>query len=243
MNIRNKTILITGGTSGIGLEIVKKLAHENQVIVISRKGTLAQELLQVDRPVSLYHANIGNKAELESVVDRIQRTHLDLDILINNAAIQHTAEFVDDDFNYDGIESEISVNFTAICHLCYLCIAKLQASNNGIILNVNSGLAIAPKQGSAIYCATKAALDSFSRSLAYQLQQSSIEVKQVFLPLVDTAMTEGRGSGKLQAEYVAEKIITGISSRESTNDIGKVKLLRLINHLAPSVAARIMRAG
>lgn len=243
MDIINKTILITGGTSGIGLEMVRKLAPHNQIIVISRKGQLTDAQLQNSQSIELHHADIGEKAALESVIDRIQREHSKLDVLINNAAIQNTPEFIEDDFNYDGIESEVNINFTAICHLTYSCLPLLQASDNGVIMNVNSGLAIAPKQGSAIYCATKSALHSFSTSLRYQLQKTSIDVKQVFLPLVETAMTEGRGSGKLKADKVAEKIIAGIYSNSHTIDIGKVKLLRLINYLVPPLAARIMKAG
>jgi len=243
MNITNKTILITGGTSGIGLEIVRKLAPHNQIIVISRKRKLTDKQLLKAGPVELYHADIGERVALEYAIEKIQRKYSKLDVLINNAAIQNTPEFLDDEFNYDGIESEVNTNFTAICHLTYLCLPLLQAAENGVVLNVNSGLAIAPKQGSAIYCATKSALNSFSTSLRYQLRNTSIDVKQALLPLVDTAMTEGRGTGKLKAETAAEKIIEGITANEHTNHIGKVKLLRLVNYLAPPLAARIMRVA
>jgi len=241
--IVNKIILVTGGTSGIGLELVKKLSPHNQLIVISRNGRLTDELLHENQAIELYHADIGDKVALESVIDRILRNHTKLDILINNAAIQNTPEFMANDFNYDGIESEVNINFTAICHLTYSVLPLLNAVENGVIVNVNSGLAIAPKQGSAIYCATKSALNSLSISLRYQLQKTSIKVKQVFLPLVETGMTDGRGSKKLKADKVAEEIIAGIYSNRHTYDIGRVKLLRLVNYLAPCIAAQIMRKG
>lgn len=243
MILQDKTILITGGTSGIGLEIVKKLANDNRVIVISRKGTLPAELMVGKYPVELHHADVGHKASLELVMDKIQRAHSSLDVLINNAAVQYTPEFLSDDFNYDAIQKEIDINFTAVCHLTYLSLPLLQGSESACILNVNSGLAIAPKTGSAIYCATKSALDSFSKSLSYQLRGSRIKVQQVFLPLVETSMTEGRGTGKLKADFVANKIIAGIHNGTKINDIGKVKLLRLIDYLFPPLAARIMREG
>ena len=243
MKLKDKSILITGGTSGIGLELVKQLATHNSVIVISRKGTLPEELYKGKFPVTLYHADIGDKSSLETVMDKILRTHSTLDVLINNAAVQFTPNFLSNDFNYDSIQAEINTNFTAVCHLTYLCLPLLRAANSASILNVNSGLAIQPKTGSAIYCATKSAMDSLSNSLSYQFAGSSVRVQQVFLPLVDTAMTEGRGAGKLRADVVAIKILEGIERKTKVIDIGKVKLLRVVDYLLPPLAARIMRAG
>jgi len=236
MSFKNKHIIITGGTSGIGLELVRNLVHKNHIIVISQKGTLPDDLVNTEYPVTLYHANLANKVELESVINLILKHHKSVNVLINNAAIQFTPEFLSDDFNYDTIQTEVNTNFTAVCHLTYLLLPMLLTADEGVIINVNTGLAIAPKQSSAIYCATKSALNSFSKSLSYQLEETSVDVRQVFLPLVETAMTKGRGSNKLNADYVAQRIIKGDC------DIGKVRLLRLINYLAPRLAHRIMRA-
>ena len=241
MNIIGKTILISGGTSGIGLEIVRKLALHNRIIVISKKGKLPTELLDPEYGIQQHHLDLAHKPSLEAAVELIQREHTSLDMLINNAAVQNTPELLSDDFNYDAIQSEIDTNFTAVCHLTYLCLPLLQAADAAHIININSGLAIAPKRESAIYCATKSAMDSFSTSLSHQFRSSSIYVQQAFLPLVATAMTEGRGKNKLRADLVAEAIISKIGNGREINDIGKVKLLRLINSLCRPLAKRIMR--
>ncbi len=243
MHFHNKHIVITGGTSGIGLALVQKLAKHNDVIVISRKGTLPEELFTGRYPVALYHANLAKKSDIESQVGQIQKNHGSIDALFNNAAIQCTAEFLSDAFNYDAIQTEIDINFTAICHLTYLCLPMLLAAEKGQIININSGLAITPKRASAIYCATKSALDSFSQSLHYQLENTTIDVQQVFLPLVQTPMTAGRGTGKLLVNDVASRIIRGAARNKRVHDIGKVRLLRLINYIAPPLARRIMKAG
>jgi short-subunit dehydrogenase involved in D-alanine esterification of teichoic acids len=125
--------------------------------------------------------------------------------------------------------------------LIHALIPQLKNSQRGKIVNINSALSIAPKTSSAIYCASKAALNIFSTSLRYQLQQYSIDVQQAFLPLVDTPMTQGRGKSKVSAVKVANHIIQGINTNKSINDIGKVKLLRLINRLSPTFAQHIMK--
>ena len=110
-----------------------------------------------------------------------------------------------------------------------------------IILNINSGLGFVPKTSSAVYCATKAALDIFSQSLSYQLEQTNVRVQQAFLELVDTPMTAGRGTNKMSPKLAAQKIIYGIENDISINNIGKVKLLRVLLRLVPSIAKRIMK--
>ncbi len=113
--------------------------------------------------------------------------------------------------------------------------------NKAVILNINSALALAPKTSSAIYCATKGALNIFTQSLRYQLEKTNISVQQVFLELVDTSMTRGRGKNKVSAEDAAKKIILGIERDISEHNIGKVKILRILLRLAPSIAQKILK--
>ena len=114
-------------------------------------------------------------------------------------------------------------------------------SHPASIVNVNSGLGLVPKTSSAVYCGSKGGLNIFSISLGHQLAETNVKVVQAFLPLVDTKMTAGRGSGKLSAAEAAKEIIKAIESRRGIVDIGKVKLLRMIHRLSPSLATRIMK--
>ncbi|MEN8232700.1 MAG: SDR family NAD(P)-dependent oxidoreductase, partial [Thermodesulfobacteriota bacterium] len=139
--------------------------------------------------------------------------------------MQHTPTFLDDEFKYENIAHEITLNFTSVCSLTYLLLPALLHQNKAVILNVNSALALTPKTSSAIYCATKGALNIFSQSLRYQLEKTNISVQQVFLELVDTSMTRGRGKNKVSAEDAAKKIILGMERNILEHYIGKVKLL------------------
>jgi uncharacterized oxidoreductase len=243
MNIVGKHIAITGGASGIGLELLRQLYHNNEVSIIARPSAGLKNLRRSFERVNVYEADLANLNAVERAADLLVKSDKKIDILINNAAVQYTPHFLDEDFRYESIKREIDVNFTSICILIYLLMPNLLQSNPSMVLNINSGLGLVPKTSSAIYCATKGALNILSQSLAHQLEDTNIEVKQVFLPLVDTAMTKGRGKRKLPVEKVAADIIRGMRSSGSNINIGKVKALRFIQRLSPSLAQRIMKAG
>jgi short-subunit dehydrogenase involved in D-alanine esterification of teichoic acids len=240
MQLINKKILITGATSGIGLKLVEKLYHNNILYIIARNQYKINELQEKFPAVVVYKVDLKNIDELQVAVKQLRLETKVLDVLINNAAVQFPPTFIDNDFKFESINDEITTNFTSLCCLCYLLFPLLNHQNEGSILNINSGLALVPKTTSAIYCASKGAVNIFSQSLRHQLKGTQVNVLQAFLPLVDTPMTEGRGKSKMTVEKVSTEIIKGIEQTILEHDIGKVKFLRLINRLLPSFARKIM---
>ncbi len=243
MTIANQTIVLTGTSSGIGLELAHLLIAENRVIGLSRSAPQDTALRASPRYTHI-PTDLARSDSLETAIDKIRASHTDgIDGLINCAAVQFTPRLIDPDFDDKGIATEIAINLTSPILLVANLLDLLEQGPGGFILNVNSGLGLVPKHESAVYCATKAGLDNFSRGLRAQLSHTGIDVLQAFLPLVDTPMTEGRGSGKLGSTDVARRILDGIERRIPDHDIGKVKLLRAINRLSPTLANRIMQKG
>ncbi|MDN4504425.1 SDR family NAD(P)-dependent oxidoreductase [Alteromonadaceae bacterium BrNp21-10] len=240
MELKHKRIVITGGTSGIGLEVVKALEGDNEVIVIARDQHKLDDLEAQYAGVTTYCCDLSQINEVLECISRIAARYSHIDMLINNAAIQYPAKFIDKDFDPATIAIEINTNFTAVCLLTHGLLPLLQQSSEGRIVNVNTGLALAPKSASAVYCATKAAMHSFSQSLHHQLQGTPVKVTQAFMPLVDTPMTAGRGSKKISAAQAVEEMLNGIRNDVRAQDIGKVKLLRWLLRLAPNTAKKIM---
>lgn len=243
MHLKNKHIVITGGTSGLGRELVRQLADCNQLIVIARPSAALDQLRSDYPDIAIFEADLANQTQVVAAAEAIGQRYEVLDGLINNAAIQYTPEFRDDDFKFDSIASEIAVNLTTPCQICALLLPNLARAEEAFILNVNSGLGLVPKTSSAIYCATKGGLNIFSQSLANQLEGTGVRVAQAFLPLVDTAMTRGRGNGKLPADMVARTIIHGLARKRPEINVGKVKLLRPIARFLPSLARKIMKSN
>ena len=236
-----KRILITGGTSGIGRELVWQLHKHNEVIVIARPTERLERLMIEIDGIKAYGADLGWQEDINSVGQKISEDYPELDLVIHNAAVQHPPHFIDENFCPDHMVEEITLNFTAICSLTARLLPSLMHEREAAILMINSGLALAPKTGSAVYCATKAAIDSLSRSLRYQLADSNIAILQAYLPLVDTAMTSGRGSAKISACEAAEEILHGLEFEIADHAIGKVKMLQRLMRISPSLGRSIMR--
>lgn len=243
MKLTNKTIVLTGPSSGVGLELLKQLGPHNTLIALSRRRP-PDDAVAHFRQYTHLDVDLADAASVARAIKDIAERHPHaIDGLINCGAVQFTPRFVDDDFDPALIEKEIAVNLTSPIALVAGLLDLLCGGTDPFIMNINSGLGLVPKHESAVYCATKAGLDNFTRGLRAQLADKGIMVQQAFLPLVDTPMTQGRGSGKLAASKVAAQIIRAIEGGALDTDIGKVRLLRAINRLSPRLAHAIMQKG
>lgn len=245
MKLQNRTLLITGGTSGIGYALVKQLTRNNQaVIVIASNAERLEKLREDFTNVHTYCCSLENKISLVDTLAEITNAHPQISVVINNAGIQVTPTFLDNNFNFDSIENEISVNLMAPIRICALMLGPLlNLKTPAAIVNITSGLGLYPKKNSAVYCATKAGLRNFTQSFRYQLEGTPIKVFEAIMPLVDTPMSHGRGKGKISPDSAANAIIKGIESDDEEIYVGKAKLIPLVTRISPSLMAAIMKAG
>lgn len=243
MKITDRLVLITGGTSGIGHELVRQLAPVNQcIIVISRNGVKLQALREQFDNIVAYECSVADNMELEKTISDVVTEYPKVSVVFNNAGVQETPSFLDKKFRYDSIDHEIAVNLAAPIKICALMLGPmLNTTIPSAFVNVSSGLAIFPKKSSAVYCATKAAIHNFSRSLRYQLEGTSVAVYEAIMPLVDTPMTEGRGKGKMHVTDAAKAIIEGVEAGRQEIYVGKAKMLPILSRLSPSLMAKIMK--
>jgi uncharacterized oxidoreductase len=137
------------------------------------------------------------------------------------------------------------VNFTGLVKLTTYCLPALKKAPEAAIVNISSGLAIVPKASAPIYCATKAAVHSFSKALRYQCEDTcpSVRVFEVLPPMVETAMTSGRGRprDKITPEQVVAETLSGMRRDRHEINVGKTRLLYWVNRLVPQVAEKILR--
>lgn len=241
MQLNNNTILVTGGTSGIGLSFVRALHEKKNKLIVcgSNLAKLDQVRSQIPDVIS-YQCDLSDSGSITQFSQKIKSSHPDLNVLINNAGIQNNYLFPDGNDHSIHIRSEIEVNLTAPILLTDQLLPLLLEKNSAAIINVTSGLALAPKKSASVYCATKAGLASFSDSLRYQLEDSKVEVIEIVPALVDTAMTQGRGSGKISPEALVKEALCGMEKGREKILINKTKFLFALNRVAPGMVKRLM---
>jgi uncharacterized oxidoreductase len=228
-------ILLTGGTSGIGAVMREMLIDAGHEIVVMART--ASRLDPSDR-LHWHDCDLSDAEAVKTSIAAIGRDHPDLAVLINNAALQYDTPLTSIDFDPARMVDEVAINLIAPALITHHLVNTVSLR---AIVNISSGLAFFPKQQSALYCATKAALHSFSTSLRYQLEDRNIQVSEAILPLVDTPMTKGRGSGKMSAHSAAAAILKGVEQGRYEIYIGKAKLLPIFARLAPSIGRKILR--
>ncbi len=239
MELKGKRIIITGGSCGVGRELVDLLAAENELLVIARPSDRLEELSRTYEKVDTFAFDLADTAKLEELDGQVPKFG-NFDVLINNAAMQVSGDFLGDPFDTEILVRELCLNLIAPCLLTRL-LAMGRMGKGGVVLNVGSALALVPKESSPIYCASKAGLRSASCSLNYQLEKRGIKVLHAMLPLVETRMCSGRGNGKISARRAASELIKCIEKERRESSVGKARLLEFIYRSAPWLAYRILR--
>ncbi|MDQ8201921.1 SDR family NAD(P)-dependent oxidoreductase [Pelagicoccus sp. SDUM812003] len=242
MELKGKEIVLTGGTSGVGLALVEALQADNTLLVIARQSERLEALKTRKENVDTLACDLGDADQLRRL-EQSSWIFEGVDLLINNAAIQVSDGFLSQRYDFESMERELRLNLLAPACLTKLAACEMsRRDKGGAILNVGSALAIAPKASSPMYCSTKAGLRSLSRSIGYQLWDRGVRVLHAMLPLVDTAMTAGRGKGKITAEQAAKELIEVVEEERVDAAIGKACLLAAIDRVSPRMAQRLMRA-
>ncbi|WCT14773.1 SDR family oxidoreductase [Mucilaginibacter jinjuensis] len=219
MNISNKTVLIIGGSAGIGFETAKLLTSKgNKVIITGRDENRLKAAAAKIEGVSYFVGDVSSEADTLKLVDYINQNFPQLDVLINNAGRAVVYQLTDNANAFDIASDEILTNYLAIIRLTEKLLPVLRAQKEAVIVNVTSIVVFAPGASLPTYAASKAALHSYTRSLRYALKDTGVKVFELMPPLVDTDFsTEIGGHNGIPPSQVAEELLDGL-----TNDVAEI---------------------
>lgn len=236
-----QNVVVTGASSGIGREIAIQLASRGiGVIAIGRDEGRLQSLA-ASRSITPVVADLARTDLLAELSDNLLRRFGAIDALVNNAAIQFDCRMDEAGYSVSDAAREIAINLTAPIALTRCLLPHLQTRPRASIVNITTGLAFVPKRTAAVYSASKAGLHLFTEALRVQFRGTSVRVVECVMPLVDTPMTAGRGSGKITPAAAARPIVDALWSGPSRLHVGKARLLPPLLRIAPGIAARILQ--
>lgn len=197
MQTTGNTILITGATSGIGLAFAETFYNlENTVIICGRRTDRLNAIAQNHPGIITRVCDVSNDQERKSLAEWVVREYPKLNVLLNNAGVQYTFNLKEIDVK--KLKEEIETNLTAPIHMSSLFADHLSKQPHGAIINISSGLAFVPMSFMPVYCATKAAIHSFTMSLRFQLKDTTVRVFEIIPPSVDTELGHDRRPDKSQ---------------------------------------------
>lgn len=237
MQLSGKTILLTGGTDGIGRELALQLRALGATILVT--GRTASRIVDMQAlGFETISAELSTPAGVDAVLAGLAGRPID--ILINNAGAGSDHDFRVAPPDLADNDRCIFLNLNAPIHLITHLMPSLKARREAMIVNVTSGLAIAPRAGGPVYCATKAALRSYTQALRAQLAGTKVHVLEALPPVVETKLTAGRTSKKMSPVECARQIVAAMQRNAHEANVGMVKLLQAVHSLSPALARKIM---
>jgi uncharacterized oxidoreductase len=198
MQLNGNTVLITGGTSGIGLAFAEKFREAgSKVIITGRRKERFKKIEEKYPGIVTRASDVADAEQREALAKWVIENYPETNVLINNAGIQLLTD-LRKPVDLARVRQETETNFIAPVHLASLFTPHFAAKGNAAIINISSGLAFVPIAIMPVYCATKAAIHSLTLSLRHQLRNTPIKVFEIAPPAVDTELGSDRREDKTQ---------------------------------------------
>lgn len=239
MKLTGRTILITGGTSGIGLALAKQLlGRGNTVIVTGRDASRLAATARDHADIHTLQSDVSDPQAIRVLAERVLREFPALDTLINNAGIMRNLRLTQDR-SLEDVTRELETNLSGPMRMIQQFLPHLSTRPGALIVNVTSGLAFVPFPASPVYCAAKAGLHSYTQTLRTQLAGKDVTVVELAPPMVETSLLRGefeeemKGEKGMNVEVLARRALAGLEAGRLEIRPGLSNVLKMMSRVAP----------
>jgi uncharacterized oxidoreductase len=240
LNLKGNTVLITGGSSGIGFELSKVLIQKGNTVIICGKAN--EKLLaakKLEPTLITYQCDLSDRTECIDFANWIKENHPKINILINNAAIVNKIDFLKDEEALELAEKEYQTNLLAPIRLIKHLYNSISGNESPAIINITTGLIYAPRGIYPFYNSSKSALHSFTQTFRMSLRKEKIEVIEVMFPSVLTPWHKGNPPKiAIPVDDAVNRMIKGLEKGKPEIRVGGAKILYLMSRIAPSFALK-----
>ena len=209
MKLTGNTVLVTGGTSGIGRALAEALHDRgNRVVVTGRRQSVLDEMSAARPGLVGIALNVDDPSSLKRLSSTLRSRFPDLNVVIANAGISRTEDMTSDDWTADDAEAIVQTNILGVVRVAAAMLPLLKGKTDAAFLATSSALAFVPRADFPTYCASKAFLHSWLQSLRHQMRHAPIEVLELSPPYVQTGLTGAQQASDPRAmplpDYIAE---------------------------------------
>lgn len=239
MELKNSTILITGGTSGIGLEFVRQLTDQGAIIIVTGRNQETLNKTKAHFPdIHVFQSDVSKPQDIEHLYTLVTQQFPHLNMIINNAGEMRLLDVQDTRQNLDNITREIDINLSGTIHMVHQFLPHLIRKKSAAIVNVSSAIAFMAHSPAPVYSASKAGVHAYTMALRLQLSKTNVKVLEVIPPGVNTNLQnewvlQPNQSQMMEVDKMVSIAINGL--KKDTPEIKPVlvKVIKLLSRIIP----------
>lgn len=241
MDLKNSTILITGGTSGMGLEFVKQLTEIGAEIIITGRSQNALDETKKQFPkVNTFRSDVSNPKDVIDLFETVTALFPDLNIIINNAGMMRLIDVQDQSLDLENINREIATNLTGTVQMVHQFLPHLLKQKSAGIVNVTSGIAFMSYSPAPIYSATKAGVRAYTQALRLQLQDTNVKVFEMIPPGVKTNLQndwvkQPNPAMMMTADKMVKIAVNGLLKNKKELKPFPIRIIKLATRIFPNI--------
>lgn len=244
MNVANSTILITGGTSGIGLALVDQLTRQGATLIVTGRNLDALQQTKGRFPqVHIVQSDVSDPQAINRLYREVTHQFPALNMIINNAGLMRLIDLQDRRHGLDDIVREINTNLSGTIQMVHQFLPHLLTQQTAAIVNVSSAIAFMAYSAAPIYSASKAGVHAYTKALRLQLEETNVRVFELIPPGVKTNLQQTWALQPDPGQMMDADKLVSIAVKGILNDTweitpGLVEVIKFASRIAPAFIER-----